>query len=1218
MMRIRLYAAVLWAATLAAAVPAAAQVTTATVAGVVRDAQGGVIPGASVVLESETRGLRSSPVVTNADGSYLFINVDGDTYTVEVSMPGFRTLRQGGIAVSPGDRVTVPPLTIEVGATEETITVTAEAPLIQAQSGERSFTVPTTAVETLPISTRNFATLAALTPGTLGTERLGGGGQNNVMIDGVSSMDTGSNGQNLQLNIDAIAEVKILTSGYQAEYGRSSGLQITAVTRSGTNRFRGSAYMLRRDSDWNSNSWQNRENGVAKTEFSEGEYGYTFGGPVGKPGGSNKLFFFHSMEFRPRTTGGQLVRLRLPTEAERRGDFSQSLDNQGAPIRPLIDHVTGQPFPGNVIPQERIFGPGQALLNWWPMTPNVQQAPGTNYNTEYRVPTADSLEYQPAIRADYVPTSDLRISWRFTGHNQRAINPIQSGNVPGWNDTFQYHGRPWRLTWSASVNYTINPTTFLEVTYGLNQNTLGNPPATEYANRYLAGIGDLPLLFPDAGTVREGSYTYEALSRRSLPMFRDGRIEVAPLFSWGNLIGAAPPNLGFPDFLNLNRTQDVSVSLTRVQGRHTIKAGFYLNHALKAQNLTAGSGATRFEGELSFANDSNNPFDSGFGFANALLGVYTRYAQSSQFIEGRFLSKNIEWYVQDNWKVNSKLTLDYGLRFVHQEPVWDEYQQGSSFFVDRWSPDAAPALYQPACAGGVYPCSAANRVALNPVTGELLPAGSASVIGQAVPGTGDPLNGIVPTGVAPNNKYNLEWPALKVAPRFGIAYDPTGSQQVVFRGGVGLFFDRPRGGTAYAMAGNPPSSTSAVVNYGLLQNLAQGGSFASQPIASLIQYEFDNGDELPASVQWNGGIQTSLPFALGLDVSYVGQYSYNRTGAGGSLATGLNLNAVDFGTAYREEFRDPTRPASSVPGATALSESFLRPYLGYANIDVRVQEYYHSYHSLQASVNRRFRHGFAGGFNYTLTLAERSNEDLQIRLDHLPDGTPVRRADNETFQKLMENPGLRRHVLSANFTWAIPGVDRGSSIGRNILWAVTNDWQLSGVWTGGSGAAYTPTYQYQVDGANVNLTGSPHYAARIVVNGDPGSGCSGDRYRMFNTDVFAGPTYGSLGLESGRNYLRFCPVNIWDLAVTRNFRLGGDRTFQIRVDVFNAFNTVNYNGVQAQMQLVSPTNQQLRNAQFDANGNLDPARLRPQTAGFGAATSAAPLRSVQLQARFQF
>ena len=1208
----------LCAAVLAVAIDAAAQVTTASVTGVVGDEQGGVIPGASVVLESETRGLRSSAVTTSTDGTYLFVNVDGDTYTVEVTMPGFRTLRRSGVAVSPGDRVTVPPLVIEVGATEETITVTADAPLIQAQSGERSFTVTTTAVEALPIVTRNFATLASLTPGTLDSERLGGGGQNNFMIDGVSSMDTGSNGQNLQLNIDAVAEVKVLTSGYQAEYGRSSGLQITAVTRSGTNQFRGSAYMLRRDSDWNTNSWQNQENGVAPTEFSEGEYGYTFGGPVGRSGGSNELFFFHSMEFRPRTEGGNLVRLRLPTDLERRGDFSQSLDNQGAPIRPLMDHVTGAAFPNNVIPADRIYAPGQAILNWWPLTPNLTQAPGTNYNTEYRIPVSDSLEYQPTARLDYVPTPDLRVSWRYTGHNQRAINPILSGNVPGWNDTFQYHGRPWRLTWSASVNYTIDPTTFLEATYGLNQNTLGNPPSTDYANRYLAGLGDLPLLFPEAGIVRAGSYTYEALERRSLPMFRDGRIEVAPLMSWGNLIGAAPPNLGYPGFLNLNRTQDVSISLTRVQGRHTIKAGFYVNHALKAQNLTAGSGATRFEGELSFANDSNNPFDSGFGFANALLGVYSRYAQSSQFIEGRFLSKNVEWFVQDNWKVNTKLTFDYGLRFIYQEPIYDDYQQGSSFFVDRWSASAAPTLYQPACATGTYPCGAADRVAVNPTTGQLLPAGSASVIGQAVPGTGDPLNGIVPTGMAPNNKYNLEWPALKVAPRFGMAYDPTGTQDMVFRGGIGLFFDRPRGGTVYAMAGNPPSSTSAVVNYGLLQNLADGGSFASQPIASLIQYEFDNGDELPSSVQWNAGVQTSLPFALALDVSYVGQHSYNRTGDGGSLATGLNLNAVDFGTAYRDDMQDPTRPANNVPGASALSENFLRPYQGYSAIGVRVQEYYHTYHSIQASVNRRFSNGISGGFNYTLGLSERSNEDLQIRIDHAPDGTPVRRADNATFQALMEDPGLRRHVFRANFTWAVPGVNRGSNAARNVLAAVTSDWQLSGVWTGGSGARYTPTFQYQSNGANVNLTGSPDYPARIVVNGDPGSGCSGDRYRMFDTSAFSGPTYNSLGLESGRNYLGYCAINIWDMALSRNFRLGGNRTVQIRADFFNAFNNVVYNGAQTQMQLVNPDNQDLRNPQFDPSGNLNPSRLTPQTAGFGAVTSAAPMRSVQLQARFQF
>jgi hypothetical protein len=218
----------------------------------------------------------------------------------------------------------------------------------------------------------------------------------------------------------------------------------------------------------------------------------------------------------------------------------------------------------------------------------------------------------------------------------------------------------------------------------------------------------------------------------------------------------------------------------------------------------------------------------------------------------------------------------------------------------------------------------------------------------------------------------------------------------------------------------------------------------------------------------------------------------------------------------------------------------------------------------------------------------------------------------------MKNPGLNRHVLKANFVWDLPDLPRGDHIGQHILAAVVNDWQWSGVWTGGSGNPYTPSFSYQTGGGNLNLTGSPDYAARIVMNGDPGGGCSGDRYRMFNTEVFSGPTYESLGLESGRSYLTGCFSNIWDMAVSRSFRLGGDRVIQVRADMFNAFNTVNYTGIQSQLQLVSPANQTVRNAQFDADGNLDQTRLRPQTAGFGAVTSAAALRSVQLQVRFRF
>jgi hypothetical protein len=169
-----------------------------------------------------------------------------------------------------------------------------------------------------------------------------------------------------------------------------------------------------------------------------------------------------------------------------------------------------------------------------------------------------------------------------------------------------------------------------------------------------------------------------------------------------------------------------------------------------------------------------------------------------------------------------------------------------------------------------------------------------------------------------------------------------------------------------------------------------------------------------------------------------------------------------------------------------------------------------------------------------------------------------------------------------------------------------------------SGTPYDIGFTYNAAGSNQNLTGSPAYAARTRIVGDPGSGCSDDQYAQFNTAAFAGPTYNSLGLESGRNYMKGCFENNVDLAVARNIRLGGSRSLQFRVDIFNAFNTVVFTGRQTQLQLNSPTDQTVRNPQFNADGSVIATRLRPQDAGFGAVTGAADLRSIQLQIRLGF
>ena len=212
-------------------------------------------------------------------------------------LQGFKTIDRRGLAVSGGDRLSLGVVTLEVGALNETITVTGEAPLVQTTSGERSFTVPTQLVENLPISTnRSFTMLAGLAPGTTAAlggnvnagiqpQRIGGGGPANIMMDGVSTMDIASNRPTLQMNVESIGEVKVVSSSYQAEYGRSSGVQVIAVTKSGTNQFRGSVYDVERNSQWNANSRVNVLNGDPKPSIRERDWGYSIGGPIGKPGG---------------------------------------------------------------------------------------------------------------------------------------------------------------------------------------------------------------------------------------------------------------------------------------------------------------------------------------------------------------------------------------------------------------------------------------------------------------------------------------------------------------------------------------------------------------------------------------------------------------------------------------------------------------------------------------------------------------------------------------------------------------------------------------------------------------------------------------------------------------------------------------------------------------------------------------------------------------------
>jgi hypothetical protein len=242
----------------------------------------------------------------------------------------------------------------------------------------------------------------------------------------------------------------------------------------------------------------------------------------------------------------------------------------------------------------------------------------------------------------------------------------------------------------------------------------------------------------------------------------------------------------------------------------------------------------------------------------------------------------------------------------------------------------------------------------------------------------------------------------------------------------------------------------------------------------------------------------------------------------------------------------------------------------------------------------------------------------QPRYQHNPDGSFSFRADQAEAEKLFTNAQPVRHYLKGSFVWDLPDLAMGSGPRRTIGWIV-NDWQLAGVWTASSGQDYRIAYTYQNGGANVNLTGSPDYAARVRIVGDPGNGCSSDPLRQFNANAFQGPVPPSDGLESGSGYLKGCFQSAFDLSVARIFRLGGGRTLQFRADVFNSLNQAIITGRNTTMALTNPNDPvTITNLPFDASGNVIAARARPNGAGFGVANLYQTPRTVQVHIRFGF
>jgi len=1137
---------------LLALAPAFPQTISSSLKGSAADPTGSPVPAASCRLTNRASGAVLA-AQTGPDGTFTFVGLLPGAYDVQVQAGGFKTLRIGPIEISANEVRSLGQVGLELGEVRESVSVTAEVAVVQTATAERAGTITYSQINDIAIKGRDVLDLFRTLPGvvdtgaqtreTISRNALGGifingtrENAKNATVDGVTDLDTGSNAAlHFEPNMESVAEIKVLTSNYQAEFGRNGGAVITVVTRSGTRDFHGSAYNYYRHESLNANSFFNNRTGTPKAPYRYRVTGYSLGGPLYLPGRFNKerdrLFFFFSQELSGTKVDYGSRFVNMPTELERGGNFSRSFDVNGALIS-ARDPVSAQPFPGNVIPASRHNKMGKAMLDFHPLPNYTDPDPRNLYRWNYR--QTYSREYpkrQEMVRIDANLSSSLRLFYRYVNDKDLMITPW------GWwiNGSINWLLSPVpfdRPGGGQVVNLTktFSPTLVNEFIFGLSRNALHfNLEDPAKADR--ARVGNPAEWFPNPGVA--GSY---------MPNIIFGGQPASPVNT----------GLGNLPYDNSNRIYSFVDNLNKVWGKHQIKAGIYVERTGKPQ-----VGSANYRGQFNFSRDTNNPFDSNHSYANALLGNFQSYSEATMRPDSDYWFWNVEWYLQDNWRVSKRLTLDFGLRFYHLPPMEDRNRNIATFDPAFYSPSKAPLLYVPARD------STGRRVAKDPLTGALLPA---PLIGQYVPNSGDYANGSRIGGKDgyPVGLYTSPW--LGWGPRFGFAYDVFGTGRTAIRGGFGMFKDRPMGNPTFDANGNPPVAYTPTLFYGNLDTYAQGGG-AIGPSNLLALF---GSNKLASTMNYSLGLQHRF-WNTTLDVSYVGGLSRH-------LINRRNINPIPMFARFDPANQDPTQPGSPLP------DNFLRPYKGYGDIQPSEFASNSNYNSLQTSANRRFARRLLFGVSYTWSKALGvAGADAEALSPYFP-------ARQRNYGPLSFD---RSHVLVANYMYDLPKI--GERLGWKPAGWILDGWQVSGITSFVSGAPFTPGFS-TTDGQDI--TGSTE-GARITVVGDPRlSKSEKDYFRNFRQEVFRRTPRGSFG-NAGVGILRGPGVNNWDISVSKRVQLGNERRYiQFRTEMFNAWNHTQFSGLYT-------------GARFDTAGNqTDP--------NFGAYSAARSPRLIQLSLRLAF
>ena len=1111
---------------LALSLPAFSQTQTARVWGTVTDSTGGVIP-AAVVTVTNVGTNQSKTFTADERGRFVFTDLQPGEYEISAQVQGFKKFVRSGTVLRVNDSVEIP-IQLDIGSPTEVVNVTAATPLLNTTSSALGEVVENRMILELPLNGRQTLSLVMLVPGVVpnrqienvaqpfnraGNFSIGGarGDTNELLLDGASNtIPEGSTGAMTAVavfpSVDATLEFKVQSNSYSAEYGRTGGGVVNIVTKSGTNDLHGSLYEFLRNSVFDANLFFNNKNNIPRASFKRNQFGATVGGPVWLPkiyNGKNHSFFFFSYEgFRQRP--GSTFSLTVPTPLQLSGDFSQTFNSAGRQVviydpqttkyDPATKTYTRTAFAGNVIPASRINPIMKKVLGYFP-APLSNGDPYTHTNNFVLSKSINSDENKYDVRIDHQLTSKQSLLFRFSDGHRSYQRPNLYGNVADYNGGYPtaYKSIVVGDTYSISSKYLI------DLKYSYNYLFFGQTPPT-------VGYDQTALGFP--------KYLYDGSQTNEFPRF-----------SYTGYQG-----MGFSSNTQWGKQEGhtLMTSLSRISSSHVIKVGSDIR--MGRANRFANS---RGSGQFTFARDfTQGPnaltasTSAGDAIATALLGAANNSSTLNYAANPATQSFYNGFYIQDDWKISQKLTVNLGLRYDLEWPQTERYNHMSWF--DRNAPSPI----------------AAQVPSLN-LKGAVTFAENAGV----------------------RNWWNVD--SNNIAPRFGLAYQI--ADGTVIRAGYGIFFAPHPYGVSDTIGPGFSSSTPYV---GTIDGATYVGNLADPypnrfvavlgakggPATNLGQSMsiYIPSTASPYVQQWNLDIQRKLTSTLAIDLAY--------SGAKGTKLTDIsqNLNQLTAAQLSPDVTATTANPfygivtVGTLAAATVQKGQLIKAYPQYTSASLAWPSSASSiYHSMQIKLSKRFSKGFSFLTSYTKGKLIDDNSGVSSWLEPATGHQDIynRRAD----RSISDQDVAQRFVTS--FNYSLP-LGKNAKFGHNWSPAVDvilGGWQVNGIVTFQSGIPVTLT--------TTNTTQSGSGVLRPNNSGGSAKLDSPSIDKWFNTAVFTQPANYTFG-----NVARSLPdvrgpgVKNLDFSLFKSVKISESKFIQFRTEVFNVTNSPEFDQPDSNLQ----------------------------------------------------